>query len=392
MIFFMPRTLPIIGLLLLGSSLAPADEFAPPPREVRVDRYGDPLPEGAIARLGTTRFRHPGAEQLTFNADGSRFVTSGKDKKVHVWDAATGNRIHIWSQPDGTSDWRCVSADGRLAAIQTRKDLEVWNIQDQKLLRKLPLRDSPSFSAAVFSADGRLIATADHTPREHRLRVWDLATGADRLIGASEGRIEQLLLSPDSRTLYSNSDDEGCCRAWDLSKEREIWHYEGRVAFIGLSRNGERLVGQRTTVTGDIRIVVFDAATGNYVDLPPGYDGGHPALSPDGKQVAIMRFDRFDIVDIKTGKSLFQIWRHSEAIAFRPDGKALYVIGQGSVQAYVLGENKPLFPEPIKKGPVSPIVGELIWSPNSDRLVSNHRDSSLLWDTMLGEILARVCQ
>jgi hypothetical protein len=36
----------------------------------RVDRYGDPLPEGAVARLGTSRLRRIGGGKVMFSPDG----------------------------------------------------------------------------------------------------------------------------------------------------------------------------------------------------------------------------------------------------------------------------------------------------------------------------------
>src|SRR5439155_17182152 len=62
----------------------PAEAKKPSP--LRADRYGDPLPAGAVARLGTVRLRHPG--QLVFSPDGSTLVSFFRD--IHFWDVATG--------------------------------------------------------------------------------------------------------------------------------------------------------------------------------------------------------------------------------------------------------------------------------------------------------------
>jgi hypothetical protein len=46
-------------LLPLLTVAAPVPKSPPAEKSRRADRYGDPLPEGAVARLGSVRFIHP---------------------------------------------------------------------------------------------------------------------------------------------------------------------------------------------------------------------------------------------------------------------------------------------------------------------------------------------
>src|SRR5262249_44298762 len=66
------------GLLVGRAALLTAPEPAPPGRDDKqaaVDRYGDPLPPGAVVRLGTVRYRHA-TLGLTFLADGKTLVAA----------------------------------------------------------------------------------------------------------------------------------------------------------------------------------------------------------------------------------------------------------------------------------------------------------------------------
>src|SRR5438046_2008974 len=69
--------------LALSSGMAAADE---PPKDAAppTDLYGDPLPDGAVARLGSTRLR--------LSPDGQRAFTALADGTALVWDLAPALR------------------------------------------------------------------------------------------------------------------------------------------------------------------------------------------------------------------------------------------------------------------------------------------------------------
>src|SRR5712692_4406453 len=56
-----------------------------------LDRHGDPLPEGAVARMGTVRFRNATGSitSLRFSADGDTILSVGYDGAVRLWETAT---------------------------------------------------------------------------------------------------------------------------------------------------------------------------------------------------------------------------------------------------------------------------------------------------------------
>src|SRR5262245_5360219 len=84
----------ILGFTLEIRGEPPAQEGQPArAKKVRVDLYGDPLPGGAIARLGTVRFRH-GDRILSvcLSPDGKKVASAGEDGVI-LWDTFTGTEV-----------------------------------------------------------------------------------------------------------------------------------------------------------------------------------------------------------------------------------------------------------------------------------------------------------
>src|SRR5262245_40763436 len=73
----------------------------------RLDAYGDPLPEWALARFGTNRWQHP-ALVLTFSPDGRYVAATGA--VTRLFDAKTGRTARRF---EAQASFLCFSPDGK---------------------------------------------------------------------------------------------------------------------------------------------------------------------------------------------------------------------------------------------------------------------------------------
>src|SRR5262245_44247001 len=84
----------------------------------RADDRPDELPAGAVARLGSTRFRHPGGiNAMVLLPDGKAVLTAGGDGTVRVWDAATGKALRRFGAFRSTVQSIALSPDGKRLAV-----------------------------------------------------------------------------------------------------------------------------------------------------------------------------------------------------------------------------------------------------------------------------------
>src|SRR5262249_47074903 len=89
-----------------GQNLRAQESKTSQEKPQRTDSYGDPLPEGAIARLGTARLRHKSIDSVAFSPDNKMIASAGAETRstdrgfIHIWDAATGRELRVLQRPN----------------------------------------------------------------------------------------------------------------------------------------------------------------------------------------------------------------------------------------------------------------------------------------------------
>src|SRR5262245_12636606 len=128
------RVLPAAALLLFVPLAhgEPPEEKKPgakggPP--ALTDLYGDPLPPGALARVGTARLRHLGqVYAVAISPDGKTIASGGNDNTLRLWETATGKEL--LAVPSPKTGVRCVafSRDGKLVATGGYQAVQLWDV------------------------------------------------------------------------------------------------------------------------------------------------------------------------------------------------------------------------------------------------------------------------
>src|SRR5262249_50915883 len=139
------------------------------------DRHGDPLPPGAVARLGTVRWRHDGGVgHVVFSPDDKILAAGGNE--TFLFDVRTGKQLRrMPAMPRGK--WGSAlhfSQDGKTLVVAGAEEISFWDVATGKQVRSLPRGDFPMGLGVCFSPDGKLLARAGHLDQAY---LVDVGTG-----------------------------------------------------------------------------------------------------------------------------------------------------------------------------------------------------------------------
>jgi WD40 repeat protein len=326
-----------------------------PARKDRTDLHGDLLPDGAIARLGTIRFRHPDRVRVVaFSPDGKMIASAClfDHNYIYLWDASTGTAVCRIEPPGGWARGPIAfSPDGKVLA-SGGDPLCLWEVCSGRNLFRLKNAGDEWHTALAFSPDGRLLASGSQhsaakggtftTHVETVVDLWEVGTGRKihRLQGFGEP-VESLSFAPDGKTLATASYDK-TLRLWDVETGEELYR-----------------IGQKRALT---RI----------------------AFAPDGKTLASGDLaGKVGLWDVNQGTERVRFQAHDERVTsleFTADGRTLLTGAESStVRLWDPATGKEL----PRKGDLPPADRFGTFAPDGETLALWGRDCSIrLWDTV----------
>lgn len=421
----------VVGFLGLAFGLFPASGVAAGPpaggETSRADRLGDPLPRGAVARLGTARFQHGlGVHRVAYSPDGKTLATSSY-KLIRIWEPADGREIcHL--NPFGYQYTPAFSSDGKLIAavdLAQSANRASWSVGVWDVATGLKLRRTQSFDSQlnnlVYAPDGESFAVnLWHTPTSATTLIFDAATMQSR------HQIKPLRGSPVSALGYTRGgkalvvmeNDAGPRGEEDLSRQTgTVYLYDVKTAKrIKIIRAASLFSGFDPAVSrdGDMLAAILADGTISVIDLKSGhelqhFDNGYGtarvrlAFSPDGKVLAsgsrssppdlgdgvnrpLMKIQLWNLETGQKSRTLSYPTRPDDTgitgLSFSPDGKTL---ASSSDELFArfwdLARGEQTFPGPDE----SYLTGPTVFSPDGKSLIVGSPDGTLAsWDARTG--------
>ncbi|HTU93815.1 MAG TPA: WD40 repeat domain-containing protein [Gemmataceae bacterium] len=397
-------------LLALAAARAAA---APPENKTKpaVDHFGDPLPERAVVRLGTIRFRMGGLlYACAYSPDGKTLAAAtGGDHDIYLFDPAAGKLIRKLPHLIGhVAEMTCIaySPDGRTLA--SGGDDGVLILRDAatgKMLRQLKAPKG-SIHSLVFSRDGgSLFSSGGDSP----IRVWDAAAGKEKppFAGSKDGA-DCLVLSPDGRTIASNGG--GNVQLWDTATGKLIRRLttqkraDDAIESLAFSPDGKLLAAG----SQDCTIELLDPSTGKVerrlpedsMQIKAPLSWVHSlAFSPDGKTLAAGCADHtLSLWVVAAGRKLREhpgvdmVFHHGRqksgipAIVFSPDGRRLAFAQDNRLGLLDARSGAEVLPFEGHRGAIQ----KVFFGPSGQRLITLSDDPArqvLEWDAATGRLI-----
>ncbi|MDE0483914.1 MAG: T9SS type A sorting domain-containing protein [Candidatus Poribacteria bacterium] len=345
---------------------------------------------------------------IVFNPNGKTIATSSgyyKDETVKFWDVSTGELKNTLEVHEGDIDTIVFNPDGTVLVSGGYEGedttMKLWDVATGELKATFILaEDKRAYDANIaFSPDSSTIAICGGRYAA-RIYLWDIASGTlkNTLIG-HVGGVNDVVFSPDSRTLASGSLDNTVC-LWDVAtgnyKTTLIAHTDD-VASVAYSPDGTTLA----SYSKDGTIILWDAEKLERRTTITGHISGFSqiAFSPDGHTIVSgSRDTKVRLWDTTTGKNQKTLIGHLGpviSVAFSPDGRTIASSGGVIYEDRWFADDYPIRLWDVHSGSQkATIIGHkhdihrVTFSPDG-RVLTTYASNlkPIFWDAATGDLL-----
>src|SRR5262249_29909801 len=316
----------------------------------RSDADGALLPDGAITRLGSARFRYSAGPigPIVFSPDGK--VLAVASRSVLLFDVATGRLLHDLQLLDGYhSPVVRFLADGNRVAVGYRNyprtaRLTFFTVDDGKPAASPDLTGQRATDVIDVTPDGSRALLLEWGKQGY---LWDLKAGRE-LWSFEHTRGSQVLpLTPDGKwfavtgipqaELRNADSGKVAAKFPDPGRPFDVWHG------VGLSPDGRVTVAARTG-EGAVAVLTARGPTAGGRALPADRRAGRCLFSPDSPYLVGAGPFGTQVWDLAAADDKGPVARLPAAdnTGFSPDGKNLALAGEGFVALWSVGDWKVL--------------------------------------------------
>ncbi len=272
--------------------------------------------------------RHDGpVNALVFDPSGERLASASEDRSARLWDAASGRPIEKMPHTDSVRAVAFSPSGDRIATAGNDFTARVWNGRTGEPIPDLVLRGHTQFVFALaFSPSGdRLVTSAGiNQIGDPAIRLWDIAPRPAATLAGHDEPVRRAAFSPDGTRIVSAGLD-GRVHFWDANSLRlvpdmDFIRHESAVYSAAFDSAGARVV----TASQDRTARIWDLATRRHVALPVQDSRvTFAAFDQSGRRVVMTAGTRAQVFDAATGQPLDIVLRHSKEVfsaVFSPSG------------------------------------------------------------------------
>jgi WD40 repeat protein len=377
-----------------------AKEAQHPAEPGKTDLYGDALPRGAIARLGTLRWRVflTNFTRVSMSCDGSISALQREDFGVSVWDSATGKEVP-WFKPDASIKAVLFAPDGKRLLIykgqsngkrrgegEFRWTIEHREVGSGKLQKQVELESNrEQLEFPQFSQDGKYFLAKRGDQWLGTVAIWDASTGKIYAkIEQEKVFFDRFTVSPDGKILAAVNEDKSLSLR-ELPGGRELH----RLPRVGVPRDYDHYNPTFSPDGGTLvtSFVDYDKRSLYFWDVASGKlrheikdRGGRVAFSPDGKSLVCGETKAFRLIDTTTFKELRSFERNDDGarcLDFSADGKRLLSGHDSTIGVWDVATGKRLSGAPGHETSIT----SLAFAPDSRSLASGAwGETAYVWD------------